>query len=373
MFNTPALQNGRVEMGFMSADGQTVQGTVAQRLLASGFDLNKLRQFNYNGNTYVMARNSDGKLEPQRLPSFNASTLRHEEWKDFDRTVVMTARQRLRLANDLVDAGLTYNLGNPFGTMELFWETSSDVGNATISKSARIRPPQDKALYNEHTLPIPIISFAFEVDIRSLEASRRLGNPINTSMAAHATRKVSEAVEQMVVNGQDPDGNTVAFGNKTVYGYTSEPNVNTVTLDEDWDASGKTGKEIVKDVTDMKQAAINANHHGPWWLYVPTAYETKLDQDYSDNKGNNTIRQRIMAIDGIEAVRVADYMTADTVTLVERNAEVNEMVVGFQPRMIEWSAYGGSEALMTQYAVLAIMVPRIRSDYSGQSGNVVLS
>jgi len=367
-----------LELGFMSADpggGFSYSGNIAKRLLETDFNVHTLRPFSYNGSSYIKAVDKKtGKYKAQRIAQ-NAATLRHEEWKEYDRAVVEVSRQRLRLAGDLMDAGLVYNLGDAFGTLNLFWESMSDIGAATVSKSARIMMQQDQPEVTEHNLPIPIISYGFELDARTLRASRKMGNPLDTTMVRYATRKVIEAVENMVIDGKDPDDNTIKFKNGTVYGYTTDPNVNTVTLSENWDASGKTGKEIVTEVLDLVQSSIDARHYGPWWLYVPTAYQTKLDEDYSDNKGSNTIRQRIEAIDGLGAgsVRVADFLPDDTVCLIERNAEVNQMVVGFLPRMVEWSTYGGSEALMTQYAVIAVMVPRIRGDFNNRSGNVVLS
>ena len=56
--------------------------------------------------------------------------------------------------------------------------------------------------------------------------------------------------------------------------------------------------------------------------------------------------------------------------MIQMTRNVVDLVVGMQPTMLEWSGEGG---LQSFFKVMAIMVPRIKSTSSGQSGVIVLS
>jgi hypothetical protein len=147
----------------------------------------------------------------------------------------------------------------------------------------------------------------------------------------------------------------------------NHPDRNQVTLDSKWTNSGVTGKNIVDDVMELKQTSLDALHRGPWMLYIPSAYETLLDQDYSDVKGTNTIRERIMKIGGIQEIKVVDTQVADTILLVQMTADVVRLVRGMGLQNVQWDTEG---KFVTKYKVLTIQVPQIRSDQLNRSGIV---
>ena len=133
--------------------------------------------------------------------------------------------------------------------------------------------------------------------------------------------------------------------------------------------SSTTGTNILDDVRSMKQASIDARHYGPYVLYVPTSYETVLDDDFKA-ESDKTIRQRILEIGNIMEVKVVDSLTADTCVLVQMTADVVRMVEGLPLTTVEWDTHGG---LSTEYKVMTIMVPQIRADQNGNCGVTVLS
>lgn len=293
-------------------------------------------------------------------------TLRKDEWKALDETVVQISRQRLVGVNDLVSRGLVYTL-NGMGTTVLQYEDMSDMTEADISMDGATRGQNDRVEYDIKSLPLPIIHKGFQVSARVLESSRKLGQPLDTTQAAIAARKVAEKIETILFTG----ASTYTFGGGTIYGYTDHPNGNTVSFSAGaWDVSaGISGSDILYDVLAMKQASINDSHYGPWVLYVPTTYETLLDDDFKAET-DGTIRQRILGIAGIEAVRVADKLTDGKVVLVEMSPETARIVIGMQPTTLEWDLEGG---MILHYKVMSIMVPQLRADQDGKMGLVVLS
>jgi len=314
-------------------------GGVASRLLQSGMNANALR---------------------------TNDTLRKDEWKHFDEAVVKISQQRLVGVNDLISRGLFLNIENGLGTTVLQYETESDIEPAEINMTGSSRPASDRPTYDIASLPLPIVHKGFQLNIRVLNASRKLGQPLDTTLAQMSARKVAEKIEEILFVG----ASTYTFGGGTLYGYVDHPQANSVTLSIHWDASSKTGALILADVIAMKQASIDDRHYGPWMLYVPAGYETVLDEDYSTSYPNVTIRDRIKRIGGIEDVKVVDKLTADTVVLVEMQPETARMVIGLQPTTLQWDTEGG---MVNHFKVMAIMVPQIRADQDLRSGIAVLS
>jgi len=288
--------------------------------------------------------------------------LRPYEWRQLDEVLLPISETRLVGIRDLIDNNLVYNLGNAMGTTVLEWHDISDALEADLTMDGVTRGKNDKVNYEAHYLPIPIIHADYEINARALASSRKLGNPLDTTMAERAARKVAYKLEQMLFTNE-----TYAFGGGTIYSYINYTYRNMVTLDHAWDHTGVTGENIVTDVRTMKQASIDALHFGPWALYVPTGFETVLDADYSSSKGTNTIRQRILAIEGIKSIKVIDTLTADNVLLVQLTPDVVRLVRGMGLQNIQWDVEG---KFLTKFKVITIQVPQIRSDQDGHCGIV---
>jgi uncharacterized linocin/CFP29 family protein len=214
-------------------------------------------------------------------------------------------------------------------------------------------------------LPIPIIHVDYEINARVLAASRSLGNPLDTTSAERAARKVAEKLESMLFTVAG--ANAYSFGGGVIYSYLNFPDRNPVTLDSKWTNSGVTGANIIEDVLEMKQASINDHFYGPWVMYIPTAYETLLDEDYDATTPGTTIRERILKIAGISAIKVVDTLTADNILLVQMTSDVVRLVRGMGIQNVEWMTEG---KFITKYKVMTIQVPQIRSDQEGHCGIV---
>lgn len=343
------------------------QGEVAAYAAANGrLDIGRMRPYvGQDGRVYVTVHTGG---DPKRKENYKTlavnspGTLRRDEWKQLDEAVLMIAEKRLGGFQDLIDNGLVYTLGNAMGTTVLEYHDVGDALVAELSMDAVTRAQGDRQHYKTVYLPIPIIHADYEINQRVLEASRSLGNPLDTTMAERAARKVSEKLEALLFTDT-----SYAFGGGTIYSYVNHPQRNTLDLSKAWDDGTKTGKNIVDDVLEMKQESIEAFHYGPWMLYIPTSYETKLDEDYSDSKGTNTIRERILAIAGISGIRIVDTLPDDNVLLVQMTSDVVRLVRGLGVQNIQWQTEGG---FVNKFKTITIQVPQIRSDQKGNSGLV---
>ena len=184
--------------------------------------------------------------------------------------------------------------------------------------------------------------------------------PVDTTQAALAARKVAEKAESMLFTGTS----TYTFGGGAIYGYMDEPNRNTGSLTANWDDSAGDGDAILTDVLAMKQAGIDDRCYGPFMLYIPTNFETAIDEDFKANS-DKSIRQRILEVSGISGVKVADKLTADNVICVQMTMDVIRLVNGLAITTVQWETEGG---MRVNFKVMAIQVPQTRHDQDGRCG-----
>lgn len=360
------------------------QGPVAQQVLAAGGALNvgTMKPFmGKDGRSYIQIYSGGDPKKPESykvLPSgilVNAGTLRRDEWKTLDETILKISESRLGGVQDLVSKGLVYNIGNGLGSTVLEWHDVSDAVTAVATMDGVNRAENDRPVYQTNYLPLPIIHADYEINSRVLASSRMKGEPIDTTMAERAGRKVNLLMEQMLFTsvsyGWGAADDRAADGS-TIWSYLNHPDRNLVTLSTygAWNGSAATGATILASVIAMKQASINKFHYGPWHLYIPTLYETVLDTDYDTTTPGTTIRERIMKISGIEKIQVVDTLTAANVLLVQMTSDVVRLVRGMGLQNVEWQTEG---KFITNYKVMTIQVPQIRSDQDGNSGIVHMS
>lgn len=355
-----------VNIDFMGAG--VSQGEVAGYMASHGrLDPGRMRPWIGNdGRAYVTVYAGG---DPKKKESYKSiqiqtnATLRRDEWKQLDEAVLAISDTRLVGIQDLISRGLVYNLSNAMGTTVLEWHDVSDAMEASLTMDGVTRSVGDRPAFTTNYMPIPIIHVDYEINTRVLAASRSLGNPLDTTSAERAARKVSEKLETMLFTNT-----TYTFGGGTIYSYLNHPDRNTVSLGTAW--SSDTAANILTDVYNMKQASINDRHYGPWVLYIPTAYEVVLDKDYDATTPGTTIRERILKIAGIQDVKVIDTLTADNVLLVQMTSDVVRLVRGMGIQNVEWQTEGN---FVNKYKVMTIQVPQIRSDQANRSGIVHLS
>lgn len=340
--------------------GVIAHGTFAQKLLDNDMNANMLRPWKEDdperadcGQAFIT--NADGK---SRTLVGNA-TLRKDEWKYIDDEVLEAARERHVGIADLERFGLTKNLGNGMAMTVFQWEDLAEFLSAEVTMDGLTPAKNDRPNYEVKYIPLPIVHADFQINARVLAASRKTGTPIDTTTAEEAGVVVSEKLEDMLFTDI-----TYAFGGGTIRSYINASGRNTGSLVGNWDASGITGADILNDVRAMKQSSINARHYGSWILYIPTAYETVLDDNFTTNYPI-TIRQRILEIEGIKEIKVVDRLTANNVLLVELRKQTVRLLKGLAITPLEWSTEGG---LALNYKVMTIQIPQIRADQSGKSG-----
>jgi len=298
----------------------------------------------------------------------NLAPLPTDSQRVIDDAVVEVGLQRLSFVADIMAAGLTYNLTDPLSVTQIEWFASNKVGAAqrTMSPSARGENKLPNLL--PYRLPVYLTTDVFELDIRTLKASRRVGMPLDTALIKQCTRSVNEALEDAAINGATTlDGQDLKVAGYSAPGLLNAPNANTQNLTAAAWSTAPVGLTVYNETQAMIAKLIADKKFGPYRMYVGTTVSAALDADYDTVSGSRglSIRERLLKIDSLQAIRTADLMPATKVVLVQMTSDVIDMVVGQRPTVIPWTSIDG----FTFYnLVMAIMIPRVRSDYDGNSG-----
>jgi len=316
-----------------AAPGGVPAGSVAHRLLANGLNINALR---------------------------TNDVLRKEEWLLFDRTVLDVARPMLIGVGDLMSRNLRVPITNAMGITAVQYETVSDMGPAETNMSGVADSQRDRVVFSQVNVPLPITHKDFHLSLRNLESGRRLGTPLDTTMAATAARRVADALESMLFNGV-----AITAGGGTIYGYLNHPNRNTGSTTASWATA--TGEQILADVQAMIAKAVTDNMFGPYILYVSTDSFVHMLGDFKA-ASDKSIIQRVLEVPQIAAVRPTTQITpADVVLLVQMTSDVVDWLDGLQPTTVMWETHGG---MMINFKVMSIGAPRIKADADTRSGVV---
>lgn len=284
-----------------------------------------------------------------------------------DKTTLDVGLERLTVAADLLSAGLTFPISDPLSVLEVYWESQSKVGGAQRTMNPGARGENQLLDRTGYRIPIYCTTDDFQLGIRLLRASARANTPLDLSHAKQALRRINEAIEDATLNGATTNaGTAIAVGGFSAPGLLNHSAVNTYayTGNEAWDNSGHTGEEILLDVLAMVQKLQDDFYFGPYNLYVTGSYMLKLMQDFKA-ASDKTILQRLLEIPFIRSIKVADRLPANKTLLVQMTDDVVDVIVGQEPTILSWESANGMER---HFMAMAIVVPRVKADYDGNSG-----
>ena len=315
-----------------------------------------------SGQVYVFNENKTRKIPLNVSPLVANATLTYDEWRLIDDVLLDISRQRIAGIDELREYGLIKPLANPLANTILTYSRKSDSMEANISISPSRRSPGDRPVYENVHFPLPIVHADFDIEDRVLQQSQNVGQGLDEEAIYDAGYAVMLKQVDMLFGASS----SFAYDNGTIYTYQTEPNRTQGTLINAWDSSANaSGASILADVLAMKQALIDDYYYGPYVVYIPTEYETVLDDDFDTTTATGrTIRERILQVDKIEKIVVVDRLTAGQVIMVSMNRNVVDLVDGFGLTTVEWQP----DPFNHSYKVMSMQLPRVKSDYSDRSG-----
>lgn len=307
-------------------------------------------------------------MQPAKLRTNDLLPL--EVWKQWDSIILKEFQKRLVGVADIFGAGLEYDLRSVgLGKTVLQWSTASDFGPAEISMDGVNNAKKDRVLFDHaNLLPLFITHKDVSFTAREIAESRNSGTPLDTVNIELASRKIAESVETLLFQGPSSAIQLpTVWGNAKSYGYQTALHLNSGNIVAGgWNGGGVTAVDIKKDILKMKAALIAARAYGPYQIYVPTSYEVLLDDDYVATTATiTTIRERILSIGNIAGIKVADFMTDESVLMIQMSREVVDMVVCVDPMIIPWEEEGG---MRINFKIITVMVPRVKYTQASRSG-----
>lgn len=289
-----------------------------------------------------------------------------------DNEVLQVGREKLVMVSDLLDANLTRALPNWLSLTTYTSQRSSEAGRAQMGMTPNTRGERQVNDIEEYSTPIFCVWDDFEFSARDLATAARVGFPIDTSMAAQATRNVNELLEWITVIGTKPDDSPINFYGLPVYGLLNAPNRNPFIYagGVPWDNGAKTGSEILLDLTNMIKMGEDALYDGPWTLYLPKAWRYKLGLEYTANYPR-TIMERLLQVAGLESIKFVPALPDNTSILLQRKSNVFDFLVGMLPTSFSWATNPQMPFSGVSSMVAAVLIPRPKYDYNDKTGIVV--
>jgi len=316
------------------------------------------------GEQLLKALKEGRKLSPKELRTLD--TLPFNAWIEFDKVAVREGLVRSPLVTDLLAAGLRIPIPNAMGKTVFQWDRITNMTPAIVSLDGLARSDNDRTEFDHLGVPLPITHKDFNIGLRSLEASRDSGEPLDTLQVGLSGGLVGEKIEEMTIIG----GPT--YGGQTVYGLNNHPKRNTggFGTNGNWAQVAKTGLDMFNDIRTAVAVLRTKRFYGPYWVLLPGAYGDVVDVDYSTLYPGVTINDRIMKIKGLQKIIIADQQPANTITVFQATRDVVAIADGEGIQTIQWDIYGGMAVAMK---VFAIQVPVVRATAADRSGIYVIS
>jgi uncharacterized linocin/CFP29 family protein len=313
-----------------------------------------------------------------QLPSVcNAISLTKEAWIQLDRNTVKTFRQRLTAAADL-EAASSMSGFNAMAKRTIEYHAMSDPGEAVVDMDALTDARNDMPLAIIRSLPLPITHADYGFSDRDLQTSQAGDMPFDSTMGEASGRRCAESVEDNVIGnvtgltyGTQTAGPGTHTGTSTVYGYRTFPHrLTKINMTVPTTTNGTTTFQEV--LVALNQLAAQF-HYGPFMLYHSTDWSPFMNNCFAAAGGNNpseTLRSMLLKIPEIKDVKRLDRLTATYMFIFVAidDPNVAQMVNGIDISTIQWDEKGG---LDHRYKTLCIKVPRLKADYSSQTGILI--
>jgi hypothetical protein len=250
----------------------------------------------------------------------NATTTRKDDFEKIQEEVKKIQELDLIATQDLINAGLTF--GANISDTLISTEDEEDFDDAQIAMNPTQLHSNDSR-FNITSVPMPIIFGGFRIPWRqeAFDYKRAVG-------FERTTRKVMEKQDDLLINGDTSIKVTHNGTQNTIYGYTTLPGRQTTTITTAWDSATTS---ILADVKAMVTEMLTLNKVSssvPQILYVPTDYETPLNDTAFANKGDRSFREQIMhQYPQIKDIRTLTKLATNNVLLVAMRSEYVQLAV----------------------------------------------
>lgn len=294
------------------------------------------------------------------------SRLDSREWTLLDTEVRAMQRTILIGIDHLRTRGLVRSIGS-LGVMQVDKRIQSERRTADVTMDTRTRINNDRVDRETLSVPLPVISTAYQIGERELEASRRLMLPLDTAEAVESSRAVSETLEGILFNGTT----AVTLNGNAVKGYNNATGALSTSTGSLSTGAWTTGDNAYNTIKALLAQMELRRYRGPFMLYLhSTDYFNLLQLRASPS--DTTQMDLIKALPGIAGIEKVDAgnATAGTALMVQMTSDVVQLQETMPITNREWR----SDDQSTFYGkVMTVSIPFIQKNYAGYAGVALCS
>lgn len=291
------------------------------------------------------------------------STLRKDEWESLDRIVVDAGKEPLKGVMALRATPALLRTESIAISLAQY-NRMSLMPPANISMNPLADGTRGRVDFGIAGVPVPFVFVDFQLDIRTLTASRQLGSGLDLTQGAEASYQVALTWETMLFNGTPAIAVADRVGAlNTIYGYKTHPDRNTGLAVGDWGDATSGMLNTINTVEAMKQALRDDRFDGPYWLYVNSVNWSDIGRvnAYTDRRVIQILRDD----PDLSKVEYSPRLDAGEIVLIAPTPRTVQWVEEAMIRPVEWDEKGG---LGTNYRVIGAGAPLIKSTSNGECG-----
>lgn len=284
-------------------------------------------------------------------------TVHYDDYKDLT-TDVIKAREFNNVGiQDLIGAGLTRQ--SSINKTLVQYETMNTF-DAEVSMNGSNRQ-ENQSDYSINWIPQPIYHTDFFIPWRQEGFSYKESDGIDESVY-----RVNEIQDKVLFLGADL-GVKVSGQDAPLYGYTNHPDTILSSI-SDWALPANVDLIVPEAVAIVGELFVGGRVMEPnsVMMYVATDIWTNLQNDYSSQKGDRTVLERINAISEIGGIKPQKDLIAGAVQLVEMRARTVQLSVAQLPIAVPWVKNHALEN--GRFTVYSSMVAKIKADRTGKAG-----
>lgn len=289
-----------------------------------------------------------------------AATVHYDDYKDLT-TDVIKAREFLNVGiQDLIGAGLSQP--SSISKTIVQYQTMNTF-DATVSMNGSNRR-ENQTDYAINWIPQPIYHTDFFIPWREEGFSYKESDGI-----AEAVYRVNELQDLVLFNGATL-GVKVSGVDAPLYGYTNHPDTITKTDLTDWADDTNIDTITPEAVSLIGELFVGGRvmEANSVMMYVATDIWSNLQNDYSSQKGDRTVLERIRAISEIADVKPQKDLIEGSVVCVELRPRTVQLSVAQLPIAVPWVK---SHTLENgRFTIYSSMVAKIKADRTGRAGVV---
>jgi hypothetical protein len=299
----------------------------------------------------------------ERANNLRVHTLmRYEEWVEMDRLTTVNFHEPLVGVADLRSAGLIRQVS--VGSTLVTYSRTSGMGPPNFAMNPLMDGERQRMDFGLAGIPVPCAFIDFQLSMREIDASRRLGEGLDVSQAAEAAYQIGKAYEGLLFKGTPAIAIADRVGTlNTIYGYKTHPDRNTGTAAGDWGDASNGYKNVVNTIEAMKAALRLDGFPGPYWLYVNNTNWTDLGA--VNTTTDRRVLENISTDRSLAKIQVSWELDSGELVMIDPKSRAVQWVEAFSVRPVEWDEKGG---LGTNYRVIGIAAPLVKSDADGHSG-----